>query len=456
MNFYQWIKIILHAIIEKKLPPTISARTLFIFNSMVMIGLGSIINLELIDKYKYKNTYLKLKTNDEFINNLIIYLSNLALELLNRDIKSKLITVFINQNIANLKSNTEYKNFIGCNSQLLELITNDVTYYYNTRNKDGWKESNKQIHLSNPYYINVKLPINTLSMTNLDQWCPLKGQLMLGAKWGDVSGLFNTDKINKYLQKKFTKINIKCEAKKVFDISLTLNPEQKAIAEFWAGIGGSVTPPGFFNMFLYGYFISNPLDNLTQLKYFYKLNCGLFEASIICWGVKYSYLQCRPIQSIRINYPDIPIDYYFGKTTSSLWIPYQEPRLYTPPFPDYISGHSTFSASAATILTQLLGKNLHKLNISLTKDEFKMLSPIFNTMELPSMPITNIIVPAKSSHIVPNTPIKPIELKFDTWEDLAKSAGISRIYGGIHYPSSNTIALKVGAYIGNEILSNSN
>lgn len=193
-ELYQWIKTILHAIIEKKLPPTITARTLFIFNSMVMIGLGSIINLELIDKYKYKNTYLKLKTNDEFINNLIIYLSNLALELLNRDIKSKLITVFINQNIANLKSNTEYKNFIGCNSQLLELITNDVTYYYNTRNKDGWKESNKQIHLSNPYYINAKLPINTLSMTNLDQWCPLKGQLMLGAKWGNVSGLFNTDK----------------------------------------------------------------------------------------------------------------------------------------------------------------------------------------------------------------------------------------------------------------------
>ena len=454
MNFYQWIKIILHAIIENKLPPTISARTLFIFTSMVMIGLGSIIKIELIDKYTYKNTYPKLKTNNKFINNLIIYLSNLSLQLLNLDINSNLIKIFINENISNLKSNIKYNNFVTSNIQLLELISYDVTYYYNSRNKDGWKKSNKQIDLNNSYYINVKLPINSSNISNPEQWCPLEGQKMLGAKWGNVTGLFNIEKINKYLQKKFTKINIKSEAKKVFDISLTLDPEQKAMAEFWAGIGGSVTPPGFFNMFLYGYFVSNPLDNLIQVEYFYKLNCGLFEASIICWGAKYKYLQCRPIQSIRINYPDIPINYYFGKTTSSLWTPYQESRAYTPPFPDYISGHSTFSSSASTILTKLLGKKLHKLNIWLTKEEFKMLSPIFNTMETPSMSITNIIIPAKSSHIVPNTPVKPIELKFKTWDDLAKSAGMSRIYGGIHYPSSNIIALEVGEYIGNAILSN--
>ncbi len=276
---------------------------------------------------------------------------------------------------------------------------------------------------------------------------------MLGSKWGDIRGLTNTININKYLHKIFAKINLKSEAKDVLNISLTLTPEQKAIAEFWAGIGGSVTPPGFFNMFLYGYFVSNPTDNLTQVEYFYKLNCGLFEASIVCWGMKYECLQCRPIQSIRINYPNIPIDYYFGKSNTNLWTPYQESRLYTPPFPDYISGHSTFSSSASTILTNLLGDNLHKLNINLTKDEFIMLSPIFKTMDEKSMNITNIIVPAKSSNIVPNTPVKPIELKFDTWSDLSKSAGISRIYGGIHYPSSNTIALKIGAYIGNKIIS---
>jgi hypothetical protein len=334
------------------------------------------------------------------------------------------------------------------------LITNDVFYYYNSRNKDGWKEANIQIQLANPYSINVKLPINTQNMPSPNQWCPLKGQLMLGAKWGKVKGLFDTKKIHKYLNKKFSKINLKSQAKQVLDTSLSLTPKQKAIAEFWAGIGGSVTPPGFFNMFLYGYFVSNPTNNLTQAEYFYKLNCGLFESSIVCWGTKYQYMQCRPIQSIRINYPNISIDYYFGKSNTNLWTPYQEARLYTPPFPDYISGHSTFSSSAATILTNLLGSDLHKLNIKLTQEEFVMLSPIFKTLNpKKTMNITNITVPANSSHVVPNTPVKPIELKFNTWQDMAESAGISRIYGGIHYPTSNTIGLRVGKYIGEKIIS---
>ncbi len=175
MNFYQWIKAILHAIVEKGLPPTFSARFLFIFNSSVMIGLNSIINLELIDNYTHKNRYPSLKINKDFINNLVIYLSNLSIQLLNRDIKSKSITIFINQTIENLKLNVAYTNFVRCNSQLLQLVSDDVAHYYNLRNKDGWKKSNKQIQLANAYSINVKLSINTSVMTNQTQWCPLKG-----------------------------------------------------------------------------------------------------------------------------------------------------------------------------------------------------------------------------------------------------------------------------------------
>jgi hypothetical protein len=251
---------------------------------------------------------------------------------------------------------------------------------------------------------------------------------------------------------KFKNVDIKTEAKKVLDISLNLTSEQKATAEFWAGISGSVTPPGFFNMFLYGYFMSNPTKNLTQIEYFYKLNCGLFQASIVCWNTKYTCLECRPIQSIRINYPNIPIDYYFGKTNTNLWTPYQESRLYTPPFPDYISGHSTFSSTASTILTKLLGPDLKKLNIVLTKEDFLMLSPIFKNSQKEKMNIGHIIIPEKSSLIVKDTPNKPIELNFSTWKSMAESAGISRIYGGIHYPTSNKVALEIGESIGKRIV----
>ena len=451
MKYYQCIKTILLAIIEKKLSPVLSARFLFIFNSTVTVGLNTVLDLNLIDEYTYKNIYPNMTINYDFVSNLILWLSNLSLELLNRDLKSHLIFLFLKELNYEIITSKQYNNFLLNNSNLLNLISEDVNYYYNLRNKDGWKEANPVIPLVNPAEIYVKLPLNTNLMPDPTQWCPLAGQHMLGAKWGNVKGLFNATKINKYLEKEYSTIEIKNQAKQVLDISLNLTAEQKATAEFWAGIGGSVTPPGFFNMFLYGYFVNNSFDNLTQVKYFYKLNCGLFEASVVCWGAKYKFMQCRPIQSIRINYPNIPINYYFGKSNTTLWTPYQEARLYTPPFPDYISGHSTFSSSASVILTNLLGKDLHKLNITLTKADFIMLSPIFKNMKEHSMNITSITVPANSSHIIPDTPDKPITLKFNTWRDMAKSAGISRVYGGIHYMSSNKIALKAGRYIGKKI-----
>jgi hypothetical protein len=464
MKFYSNIKIILSAIIEKKIPVIFASRYLFVYNSTVMVGLGTLYesNVKSIDnysyKYDYKKLFEKLTFDKDFINQFIVYLCILSMQILNNNIKSKVIKKYIEEMNNEMANDKKYNKFVSKNKDFLNLVYEDVNYYYNQRNKDGWRKSNKQIHLDNSYYIKVNLPIDSSQMADQEQWCPLKGQLMLGSRWGkvkspiDCRNSFNISKLNEYLSKKFKKINIKSEAKKVLEISLNLTPEQKAVAEFWAGIGGSVTPPGFFNMFLYGYFVSNSTDNLTQIEYFYKLNSGLFQASIVCWNAKYQHLQCRPIQSIRINYPNIPINYYFGKTTTDLWIPYQESKLYTPPFPDYISGHSTFSSTASTILTELLGEDLNKLNITLTKEEYIMLSPIFKKMKSETMNITEIIIPQESSLIINNTPDKEIKLKFVTWKSMAESAGISRIYGGIHYPSSNKIALKVGEYIGNKVI----
>jgi len=463
-QFITFIKLILQVIIEKKLPPTFAARTLFILSSMVWIGLSTINpNSLLIENYKLKYNYTSYKcelANDSvinqtsFYNNLVLFLSIITLELLNRDIKSKLIYNFIiDINKENLV-NESYNKFLSSNSKLLVVITDEITYYYNQRNKDGWTKSNKQISINNNYKINPNKQIISEEMNNPITWCPLNNQRMVGSKWGNVKQLItNNDSIfiQNYLLKEFKKINLKEQAKQVLDISLELTQTEKMIAEFWAGIGGSVTPPGFFNMFLYGYFVSNSKSNsktnFIQVEYFYKLNCGLFQASITAWGIKYDILQCRPIQSIRINYPKIPINYYFGQTTTDLWTPYQESRAITPPFPDYISGHSTFSSVAAYILTSLLGSDIPSLNIKLSSSELLMLAPIFKDNKIESMDISKIIIPINSSRIVPNTPCKPIELKFKTWSDMASSAGISRIYGGIHYPSSNTLGLTTGKLI---------
>lgn len=447
-NFYSIIKLLLDVIIEKNLPPTFSARTLFILPATVIVGLGSVLsNIKLFDNYNYKYEHIRNKEYScKELDLLIIYLSLKALELINRDIESKLIKEYLSKN------NVEIK-FIDTNT--LQNIVYEMIYYYNQRNKDGWKDSNKQIKLPNDNYININQPLNSNNFMDPISWCPLQGQKMLGSKWGNVVGILSESKIKKindYLDIKFRSVDIKLECKEVLDKSLCLTDKEKMVAEFWAGIGGTVTPPGFFNMFLYGYFKSNPKSNRIQLEYFYQLSTGLFQASIIVWGMKYKFLQCRPIQSIRLNYPGIPIDYYFGDSNTSVWKPYQESRLWTPPFPDYISGHSTFSSTAACILTKLLGSNLSNLNINLSNEEMLMLSPIFESNQFGNMNISDIIIQPDSSKIQKSVPNKEVHLIFDTWESMAESAGISRIYGGIHYPSSNTIALQVGKMVCKNLL----
>jgi membrane-associated phospholipid phosphatase len=110
------------------------------------------------------------------------------------------------------------------------------------------------------------------------------------------------------------------------------------------------------------------------------LNMSMMDAAIVCWDSKYYYFNPRPSQ---LN-PEI-------KTTTGL-----------PNFPSYISGHSTFSGAAATILGRIIPERL--------------------TM----------------------------------YEAMAKEASISRMYGGIHYRSDCEVGLTVGKNIGNYAVTRAN
>jgi hypothetical protein len=192
---------------------------------------------------------------------------------------------------------------------------------------------------------------------------------------------------------------------------------------------------------------SNNNDYFLQLKYFYELNCGLFQVSIIIWNIKYKCLQARPIQTIRFLFPNTEFDYYFGHSFGKLWLPYQESRLWTPPFCDFLSGHSGFSAVGAFFMTKFFGPNVTDLDVSINSFELKLLSPLFKNYFGNPLYLSHIILEKGCSNIEANIPNQQINLKFNTWKDMAESAGMSRIYGGIHYTSSNSISLDIGAKV---------
>jgi hypothetical protein len=89
----------------------------------------------------------------------------------------------------------------------------------------------------------------------------------------------------------------------------------------------------------------------------------MFDAGIAAWDMKRAYDSARPATAIPLMFGGKRIRAWGGRgegtieVDGSKWIPYQPASFPTPPFPDYVSGHSAYSAAAATILASWTGSD---------------------------------------------------------------------------------------------------
>jgi hypothetical protein len=121
---------------------------------------------------------------------------------------------------------------------------------------------------------------------------------------------------------------------------------------------------------------------------------GLMDGFMTCWNEKYRSNRIRPETAIR-------------KLIDPTWTPF----LQTPPFPEYLSGHSVISASSAIILTHYFGNNF-----------------------------------AYSDTVEERFGLKA--RKFSSFIAAAEESGISRFYGGIHFMDAITNGQKQGVQVG--------
>lgn len=138
------------------------------------------------------------------------------------------------------------------------------------------------------------------------------------------------------------------------------------------------------------------------------LNIALADAAIACWDAKYFYDYWRPITAIQNG----GNDGNFGTPADPNW----QPLLNTPAFPSYTSGHSTFSSAAAAVLSAFYGTD----TISFTA--------------------TSEVANAANR-------------TFRSFTAAANEAGMSRIYGGIHFGFDNKAGLTAGRALGNWVAS---
>ena len=191
--------------------------------------------------------------------------------------------------------------------------------------------------------------------------------------------------------------------KEVYTITMNLTEEEKIIARYWDDnpfviehsghmmFGNKKITPGGHWMGIAAIAARQSKADPVKTAQGYALTAiSLYDAFIACWDEKYRSNVVRPVTVIN-------------ESMDKGWTPF----LQTPPFPEYTSGHSTITASAAVVLAHIYG------------DKFAFQ----DTSDLRYI---------------------GMQRHFNSFQEAAAEASISRVYGGIHYRNSVDAGAEAG------------
>jgi hypothetical protein len=188
-------------------------------------------------------------------------------------------------------------------------------------------------------------------------------------------------------------------AKLDYDVSQTLTTEQKNIALFWVDQGNGIgyTPNGHEISLVIQALEQTSANLAIAAEAFAKTSIAQRDALLVVFKSKYVYNLIRPVSYIR-------------KVIDPNWLPF----IPTPPHPEYPAAHALITGAAMQALQRVLGNH-----VSVTDHTYDFRG-------YPSRTYSSLFA-------------------------AGEEAGISRLYGGIHYlPSINT-GLVMGKEIGNKV-----
>lgn len=224
----------------------------------------------------------------------------------------------------------------------------------------------------------------------------------------------------------------KAQADEVLKLSQNLTDKQKVIAEYWADGPSSELPPGHFCLFAQYVSDRDKHDNDKDVKLFFAMANAMLDASIATWEAKRYYDYVRPITAIRFLYSGQTIKGFGANGVpgglvdikGEAWRPYQPTSFPTPPFAEHTSGHSAFSSAGAEVLKQFTGSDTFGGSYTQTKATLK---------------------------VEPNAPAQDVKLEWPTFSVAAEEAGMSRLYGGIHFTNGDLAGREIGRKVGAQV-----
>jgi hypothetical protein len=361
-----------------------------------------------------------------------------------------------------------YTSIYNCPADVVERVKSDGQWnswqtawqtWYNYRQTDGFTTATTTQPSGSANW-NQTIIVDGTTVNNINgfpepqQWTRLtvqgKKQNYLTYTWDNVLSTCLTEVNEQAIQDSVQPsqgVARDIEIDAVKDIAANLNDNQKIIAEFWAGGPGTVSPPLMF-IWLWKEYIRIININCPNIMFsLLDLAIHLFEGGRVTWRLKGVWMEDRPIQEIRRRFAGQQIQSWNGTVDGAQWVPYQEANFVTPPFADFPSGHSHFSKAFALTMNKWFTTQITKT--STFYDQQKLICPLFQTNQ--TNYYGDFIVPTGSSNIQSSVPSLPITLSFTAWNQMADSAGISRLYGGIHcvsaHSSSQQTAVEVDSYI---------
>jgi hypothetical protein len=288
--------------------------------------------------------------------------------------------------------------------------------------------------------MDIRIPFDPTSVRDPNSWQPLryvdgKGNVVtppfVGAQWPRVAtfALVPGSLRSTSGPARFGSAPYIAQARDLVDISAGLTDEQKVIAEYWADGPRSELPPGHWN--LLAQFVSRRDHHGVRshgieldVKLFFALTNAIADAGCCAWDNKRTFDSVRPITAIRTLFGGQAVRAWGGpyqgtKTIDgAAWFPYQPTSFPTPPFPEYSSGHSNFSAAGAEILKLFSGSDRCG---------------------------ASAVIPAGSSRVEPGVvPSNEVTLSWATFSEAANQAGMSRRFGGIHFEQGDLDARATG------------
>ncbi len=173
----------------------------------------------------------------------------------------------------------------------------------------------------------------------------------------------------------------RADMREIHALSQERSAQQEAVAYHWEDPPGSVTPPGRWNVIAARLVRDGELHTSRAAHVYALLNVAQADALIAAWDAKYAYWSMRPQTAIR-------------RWIDDEWTPLLE----TPPFPGYVSGHSTTGGAAAVALARVFPDEDWRL------------------------------------------------------EELAEENAVSREYGGVHFAADDDAGLELGRRVGRAVV----